>query len=200
MYAVALAYRGTANNAAVRRLLHFAVSDVSDDVRRAAVLSLVLLAALALMPRLAPTDEAVALRADWARVFPVRRVPRKGEIAAGRGAAGSVVLRVDVSLKSQALVARPVLWRLEAARDFRGCKRLGALVGFNTGAHQLVLADLSAVVLRLDVHLDALLAVGVPAALESHAVVASELAHTDRAVTWRFWAAPAGVGDDDTSG
>jgi 26S proteasome regulatory subunit N2 len=40
MYAVALAYRGTANNAAVRRLLHFAVSDVSDDVRRAAVLSL----------------------------------------------------------------------------------------------------------------------------------------------------------------
>jgi 26S proteasome regulatory subunit N2 len=40
MYAVALAYRGTANNAAIRRLLHFAVSDVSDDVRRAAVLSL----------------------------------------------------------------------------------------------------------------------------------------------------------------
>ena len=40
MYAVALAYRGTANNSAIRRLLHFAVSDVSDDVRRAAVLSL----------------------------------------------------------------------------------------------------------------------------------------------------------------
>lgn len=32
--------RGTANNAAVQRLLHFAVSDVSDDVRRAAVLCL----------------------------------------------------------------------------------------------------------------------------------------------------------------
>ena len=40
MYALALAYRGTANNGAVRQLLHFAVSDVSDDVRRAAVMSL----------------------------------------------------------------------------------------------------------------------------------------------------------------
>ncbi|GFP98326.1 26S proteasome non-ATPase regulatory subunit 1 homolog a [Phtheirospermum japonicum] len=36
MYALALAYRGTANNKAIRQLLHFAVSDVSDDVRRAA--------------------------------------------------------------------------------------------------------------------------------------------------------------------
>lgn len=34
------ACRGTGNNAAVQRLLHFAVSDVSDDVRRAAVLCL----------------------------------------------------------------------------------------------------------------------------------------------------------------
>eukprot|EP00850_Spirogloea_muscicola_P013494 SM000091S24652 [mRNA] locus=s91:438274:444527:- [translate_table: standard] len=40
MYALGMAYRGTANNSAIRRLLHFAVSDVSDDVRRAAVLSL----------------------------------------------------------------------------------------------------------------------------------------------------------------
>ncbi|XP_004247848.1 26S proteasome non-ATPase regulatory subunit 1 homolog A [Solanum lycopersicum] len=40
MYALALAYRGTANNKAIRRLLHFAVSDVSDDVRRTAVLAL----------------------------------------------------------------------------------------------------------------------------------------------------------------
>ncbi|GLT68610.1 hypothetical protein SLA2020_408220 [Shorea laevis] len=40
MYALALAYRGTANNKAIRQLLHFAVSDVSDDVRRTAVLSL----------------------------------------------------------------------------------------------------------------------------------------------------------------
>lgn len=29
--------RGTGNNAAVQKLLHFAVTDVSDDVRRAAV-------------------------------------------------------------------------------------------------------------------------------------------------------------------
>lgn len=40
MFVIALAYRGTASNGAVARLLHFAVSDVSDDVRRAAVLCL----------------------------------------------------------------------------------------------------------------------------------------------------------------
>ncbi|KAG9153090.1 hypothetical protein Leryth_012355 [Lithospermum erythrorhizon] len=40
MYALALAYRGTANNKAIRQLLHFAVSDVNDDVRRTAVLAL----------------------------------------------------------------------------------------------------------------------------------------------------------------
>ncbi|KKZ64345.1 26S proteasome regulatory subunit N2 [[Emmonsia] crescens] len=38
--AIALAYCGTGSNKAVRRLLHVAVSDVSDDVRRAAVMSL----------------------------------------------------------------------------------------------------------------------------------------------------------------
>lgn len=37
MYAIGLAYACTANNAAVQKLLHVAVSDVSDDVRRAAV-------------------------------------------------------------------------------------------------------------------------------------------------------------------
>jgi len=37
MYTIAMAYCGTANNNAIRRLLHVAVSDVSDDVRRAAV-------------------------------------------------------------------------------------------------------------------------------------------------------------------
>ncbi|KAL5579820.1 hypothetical protein UlMin_012262 [Ulmus minor] len=40
MYALALAYSGTANNKAIRQLLHFVVSDVSDDVRRTAVLAL----------------------------------------------------------------------------------------------------------------------------------------------------------------
>lgn len=40
MYVLGLAYRGTANNAAIQKLLGFAVSDVSDDVRRAAVLCL----------------------------------------------------------------------------------------------------------------------------------------------------------------
>jgi len=37
MYTIGLAYIGTSNNSAIRRLLHVAVSDVSDDVRRAAV-------------------------------------------------------------------------------------------------------------------------------------------------------------------
>ncbi len=32
-----MAYCGTGNNEAIRRLLHVAVSDVNDDVRRAAV-------------------------------------------------------------------------------------------------------------------------------------------------------------------
>ncbi len=40
MYAIGLAYAGTAHYAAVKRLLHVAVSDVSDDVRRAAVMCL----------------------------------------------------------------------------------------------------------------------------------------------------------------
>lgn len=40
MFVIGLAYRGTGNNAAVQKLLHFAVSDVSDDVRRAAVMCL----------------------------------------------------------------------------------------------------------------------------------------------------------------
>jgi len=40
MYTIGLAYCGTANNSAIKRLLHVAVSDVSDDVRRAAVTAL----------------------------------------------------------------------------------------------------------------------------------------------------------------
>jgi 26S proteasome regulatory subunit N2 len=53
MYAIALAYCGTANNKAIRRLLHVAVSDVSDDVRRAAVtgLGFVLVNAPSQVPR-----------------------------------------------------------------------------------------------------------------------------------------------------
>lgn len=43
VYTLALAYAGTSNNDAVRRLLHIAVSDTSDDVRRAAVTALALL-------------------------------------------------------------------------------------------------------------------------------------------------------------
>ncbi|KAJ7103629.1 armadillo-type protein [Mycena belliarum] len=43
VYTLALAYAGTSNNDAVRLLLHIAVSDTSDDVRRAAVTSLAFL-------------------------------------------------------------------------------------------------------------------------------------------------------------
>merc|ERR1711971_888294 len=39
-WCIALAYVGTSQNAAIRKLLHISVSDVSDDVRRAAVIAL----------------------------------------------------------------------------------------------------------------------------------------------------------------
>lgn len=39
-FTVGMAYCGTANNDAIQRLLHMAVSDVSDDVRRAAVINI----------------------------------------------------------------------------------------------------------------------------------------------------------------
>ena len=40
MYAIGMAYCGTSQNSAVKQLLHHSVSDVSDDARRAAVVSL----------------------------------------------------------------------------------------------------------------------------------------------------------------
>ncbi|KAJ1721546.1 proteasome regulatory particle base subunit [Coemansia erecta] len=40
VHAITMAYCGTGDNAAIRRLLHLAVSDVKDDVRRAAVTGL----------------------------------------------------------------------------------------------------------------------------------------------------------------
>ncbi|XP_039296978.1 26S proteasome non-ATPase regulatory subunit 1 isoform X2 [Nilaparvata lugens] len=40
MYTITMAYCGTGSNQAIRRLLHVAVSDVNDDVRRAAVTGL----------------------------------------------------------------------------------------------------------------------------------------------------------------
>ncbi|KAL7420934.1 proteasome regulatory particle base subunit [Cryptotrichosporon argae] len=40
MFTYALAYVGTADNKVVKQLLHYAVSDVNDDVRRAAVIAL----------------------------------------------------------------------------------------------------------------------------------------------------------------
>ena len=54
MWTVASAYAGTTNNSAIRRLLHVAVSDVNDDVRRTAVMALgfVMLRAPAQVPKL----------------------------------------------------------------------------------------------------------------------------------------------------
>ena len=40
MYCIAMAYAGSSKNSALKKLLHVAVSDVSDDVRRAAVESI----------------------------------------------------------------------------------------------------------------------------------------------------------------
>jgi len=40
MYTIAMAYCGTKSNAAIKKLLHVAVSDVNEDVRRAAVMGL----------------------------------------------------------------------------------------------------------------------------------------------------------------
>lgn len=40
MFMVGMAYGGTGSNSAIKRLLHVAVSDVNDDVRRAAVINL----------------------------------------------------------------------------------------------------------------------------------------------------------------
>lgn len=39
-YTIAMAYIATGNNSMIRKLLHTAVSDVNDDVRRAAVTSI----------------------------------------------------------------------------------------------------------------------------------------------------------------
>lgn len=43
VFMIGLAYIGTGNNRALKKLLHYASADVSDDVRRAAVISLAFL-------------------------------------------------------------------------------------------------------------------------------------------------------------
>jgi len=40
MFAIGMAYVGTSNNEAIKKLLHYAVSDVSDDVKRAAMMNI----------------------------------------------------------------------------------------------------------------------------------------------------------------
>ena len=40
MFTIGCAYAGTNNNTAVKKLLHYAVSDVSDDVKRAALMNM----------------------------------------------------------------------------------------------------------------------------------------------------------------
>jgi len=43
MFMIGMAYIGTGNNEALKKLLHHASADVSDDVRRAAVISIAFL-------------------------------------------------------------------------------------------------------------------------------------------------------------
>ena len=57
MFVMGMAYRGSAHNGVIQRLLHHAVSDVSDDVRRGAVLNIGFL----LMGAPAPCPPIVAL-------------------------------------------------------------------------------------------------------------------------------------------
>jgi len=40
MFTIGMAYAGTGNHDAIWKLLHYAVSDVSDDVRRAAAMNM----------------------------------------------------------------------------------------------------------------------------------------------------------------
>jgi len=40
MFTIGMAYAGTGNHDAIRKLLHYSVSDVSDDVRRAAAMNM----------------------------------------------------------------------------------------------------------------------------------------------------------------
>jgi len=40
MFAIGLAYAGTSNTQAIEKLLNFAVRDVNDDVKRAALMNL----------------------------------------------------------------------------------------------------------------------------------------------------------------
>ena len=40
MFAIGCAYAGTAHTGAIKKLLHYAVSDVNDDVKRAALMNL----------------------------------------------------------------------------------------------------------------------------------------------------------------
>ena len=79
VHAVAMAYCGSANNKAIRKLLHVAVSDVNDDVRRGAVTALgfVLL------------RYALSL---YVRLFVLTSVPGRSRSPHG-GAVGRVVTR-----------------------------------------------------------------------------------------------------------
>ncbi len=40
MFAIGMAYAGTSNNDAIKKLLHYAVTDVNDDVKRSAMINL----------------------------------------------------------------------------------------------------------------------------------------------------------------
>lgn len=140
MFTIGLAYRGSANNGAIQKLLHFAVSDVSNDVRRAAVMNLgfVLAAAPEQCPRIvALLAESYNPHARYGAAMAV------GIAAAGTGLRDAVallepMLRDSVDFVQQgALVAMSLVMmeqhesRQKALRD-----RISSLHG-NRGAETM---------------------------------------------------------------
>jgi len=140
MFTIGLAYKGSANNVAIQNLLHFAVSDVSNDVRRAAVMNLgfVLAAAPEHCPRIvALLAESYNPHARYGAALAV------GIAAAGTGLRDAVallepMLRDSVDFVQQgALVAMSLVMleqpesRQKALRD-----RISSLHG-NRGAETM---------------------------------------------------------------
>ncbi len=109
MFTIALAYRGTGNNAAVQKLLHFAVSDVNNDVRRAATLCLgfLLLDSPAQCPRLVsllvrtPLAETDPLPLTLTSIWPVVWLNTTAETGSEEAAcmpASTCAIPCDVSI------------------------------------------------------------------------------------------------------
>ncbi|GFY93032.1 26S proteasome regulatory complex, non-ATPase subcomplex, Rpn2/Psmd1 subunit [Actinidia rufa] len=125
MYALALAYRGTANNKAIRQLLHFAVSDVSDDVRRTAVFSTWARASLRLAPQIAET-RAQCLDVGEGTTTSMRRAPYAPRTPYAPRAPHAILIsaRFCASMRLSPLIT--LIWTLVKVKNWglRGVARL----------------------------------------------------------------------------